>query len=431
MPSTLSILTNSFTDPHERSKAIGIWAGVSATGIGLGPVMGGVLLSHFAWGAVFLVNVPVIIFALVAGYLFVPESRDPSAPKLDPVGSGLSIVGLSVLLWAIIEAPTDGWLSSSTVVVFAIAFIILTAFLFWELHSSHPMLELRFFRNRRFSAANATVTLTCLVLYGLLFLLTLYLQSVLGFTAVQAGACLIPQAISMMIFAPLSAHWVHRYGSKAVVSVGLLIMMVMMLLMATLTQYSALWQVIVITTLLGVGIGNVMPPSTESIMGSLPREKAGVGSAMNDTTRQVGGALGVALFGSIVASRYASQIVGGLAGVPPSLTVEAKSSLGSALGLVTDNPAAQPYASQISNAAKDAFASGLHVTMLVGVVVLVGALVCVVKWLPSRAEDSGTVPAAVADVVPTGLGPVDVVPASMAADLAEELEFRRGTAAGG
>jgi MFS family permease len=204
MPATLSIITNVFTNPTERAKAIGVWAGVSALGIGLGPITGGVLLEHFWWGSVFIVNVPIVIAGLVLGYLFIPESRDPSHAALDPVGATLSIAGLGSLLWAVIEAPSHGWTSSEIITGFVVGAVLMGLFFIWELRSKHPMLDMHFFENPRFSAASGAITLVFLSLFGTLFLLTQYLQSVLGYSTVKAGAVLLPQAATLMVFALLS-----------------------------------------------------------------------------------------------------------------------------------------------------------------------------------------------------------------------------------
>src|SRR3954453_5705332 len=246
MPATLSIITNVFTDPAERGKAIGIWAGVSALGIGLGPITGGILLEHFWWGSVFIVNVPVVIAGLVLGYFLVPESRDPSHTALDPLGAVLSIAALGSLLWAIIEAPGKGWTSTPIVVGFVIGFVLLAAFFAWELHTPHPMLDIRFFENPRFSAASGAITLVFLALFGTLFLLTQYLQSVLGYSTVKAGAVLLPQAATMMILAPLSSVWVAKLGNKVVVATGLLLVTLSLALFSTFAVDSSALHIIVI-----------------------------------------------------------------------------------------------------------------------------------------------------------------------------------------
>ena len=387
MPATLSILTNVFHDPRERAKAIGVWAGVSAIGIAIGPIAGGVLLQHFWWGSVFLVNVPVVIFALVAGFLLVPDSRDPAAGRLDPLGSVLSIAGLSLLLWAIIEGPSSGWGSPSVLGGFIIGAAILTGFFVWELKCANPMLDVRFFENPRFSAASGAITLAFLALFGTIFLLTQYTQQVLGYTTVEAGAIFLPQSIVLMIFAPMSTRWVRKFGNKAVVATGLFVLAVALALMATFQTDSSAYLVVGITALSAFGMAHVVAPATESIMGSLPRAKAGVGSAMNDTTRQVGGAVGVALLGSILASAFRPHVRDLLQGrVPGSLLARVEDSLGSALGVARDVPSARPYATRIVSAAQTSFVNGMHAAVLVAAAIAVIGGIGVLVWLPARAR---------------------------------------------
>ena len=424
MPSTLSIITNVFTDPQERGKAIGVWAGVSAIGIGLGPITGGVLLAHFWWGSVFLVNVPIVVAGLVAGYLLIPESKDPAAPKLDPFGAFLSIAGITALLWSVIEAPSHGWTSANILLGFAIGTAILIGFFAWELTYTNPMLDLRFFRNPRFSAASAAITITFFAMFGTLFLLTQYLQLVLGFSTVKAGAVLLPQAATIMIAAPLSSMWVRRFGNKRVVVTGLMIVASSYAFMLGLGPDSSPAHVIFITVVMGLGMGNVMAPCTDSIMGSLPRAKAGVGSAVNDTTRQFGGAVGVAVFGSLLASRYAGQVTDRLGEVlPGELLAPVKDSIGSALDVVRTVPEAQPLAPQIVDTAKDSFVSAIHFAVVIAMVVLLVAAAIVARFLPAREMDAEPAPGPTRDdAVPVGVGPVDVVPAAEAADLAGAIE---------
>jgi EmrB/QacA subfamily drug resistance transporter len=387
MPATLSILTNVFHDPRERAKAIGVWAGVSAIGIAVGPIAGGVLLQHFWWGSVFLVNVPVVSIALVAGFLLVPDSKDPHAGKLDPLGSILSIAGLAILLWAIIEGPSNGWGSTSVLTGFAIGGAVLIGFFVWELNCANPMLDVRFFENPRFSAASAAITLAFLALFGTIFLLTQYTQQVLGYSTVEAGAVFLPQSIVLMIFAPLSTRWVYKFGNKAVVGTGLFILATALALMATFQTDTTGWWVIAVTALSALGMAHVVAPATESIMGSLPRAKAGVGSAMNDTTRQVGGAVGVALLGSILASAFRPRVRDLLSGhVPGSLLGKLEDSLGSALGVARDDSAAKPFAGRIVEAARHSFVTGMHTAVLVAAAIAVVGGIAVLIWLPARAR---------------------------------------------
>jgi EmrB/QacA subfamily drug resistance transporter len=405
MPSTLSIITNVFTNPVERGKAIGIWAGVSALGIGLGPITGGFLLEHFWWGSVFIVNVPIIVVGLGLGYLLVPESSDPARPRLDPLGAALSIVGLTAVLWAVIEAPAKGWTSGPVVAGFVIGAVILTVFIAGELRSSHPMLDMRFFENPRFSAASGAITLTFFALFGTLFLLTQYLQTVLGYSTVKAGAVLLPQALVLMVNAPLSSVWVRRFGNKVVVTCGLLLVTTSLLLFNTLDAGSTTIHVILISMLLGLGMANIMAPATDSIMGSLPKEKAGVGSAVNDTTRQVGGALGVAVLGSLLATGYRSHLkVDGLTG---SALATARGSVGGALQVARDlgNEA-------VADAGRAAYVHGMHVSLVVGAVFILGGALLSLLYLPARAT--------VAEQNPTELVPGDIVVSDEELELATE-----------
>jgi MFS family permease len=255
------------------------------------------------------------------------------------------------------------------------------------------------------------VTLTFFALFGSIFILTQYLQSVLGYSPVKAGAILVPHAAVMMVFAPLSPRRVDRFGSKNVIVVGLLVLASSLAAMATLGAGSSVPHVIAVTLLLGLGMAHVMPPATESIMGSLPREKAGVGSAMNDTTRQVGGAVGVAVLGSILSTRYRSGMSAELGATAPASVVDQVSgSIGEALGAVRDLPVAAPLADQIVPAANSSFLTGMHSAVLTAAVVMVVAAAGVWRWLPARAADHVDVAAPVPD---QGAAPMAGVPTSV------------------
>jgi EmrB/QacA subfamily drug resistance transporter len=386
MPATLSILTNVFTDPRERSKAIGVWAGCAGLA-GLGPIVGGGLLSHFWWGSVFLVNAPVVLVGLAAAAFLVPDSRDPSAPKLDPLGAILSVLALGTILWAVIEGPVEGWRSGTILGAFAVGAVLLTAFFLWELRCASPMLDMRFFQNPRFSAASGAITLTFFAMFGMLFVLTQYLQFVLGYSPVKAGTVLLPQAVLIMISAPLSSVLTRRFGNKLVIAGGLLLVSASLLLFRVLDEQTGIPAVMAVASLLAVGIGNIMAPATDSIMGSLPRSKAGVGSAMNDTTRQVGGAVGVAVIGSVLSSSFSASMGPKLRGVPTELVAQAKTGIGSALSLVHDDRSAAPFAERIVDAAKSSYVGGMHAAISVASVVILLAAIGVLIWLPARARE--------------------------------------------
>ncbi len=381
MPATLSIITNVFP-ARDRAKAIGVWAATAGVGVALGPLTGGFLLEHFYWGSIFLVNLPIVAIGVVAGIFLIPDSRDPRASRLDPVGAVLSIASLSALLYAVIEAPRDGWTSPSILAAFGVGGVLLAAFFTWEARSAHPMLDLGFFRNPRFSAASGAISVTFFAMFGSIFLLTQYLQLVLGFSPLQAGVRLLAFAIPMMIFAPLSAKFVEYLGAKVVVATGLTLMALGLYLFEGLDATSGTGAVVWRMAIAAIGMALTMAPSTDSIMGSLPLAKAGVGSAMNDTTRQVGGAVGVAVIGSVFSSIYASK-VGTLfsgAGLPAQAIDAAKESLGAALQIA-------PPGSPIAGAARDAFVQGFHSGLWVAAgAALIGAI-AVARFLPSRARD--------------------------------------------
>ncbi len=383
MPSTLSILTNVFP-PEERGRAIGIWAGVSGLGIGIGPMVGGFLLNHFWWGSVFLVNVPIVVFAFIAGRLIVPNTKDPAAPRIDPVGVVLSIAGLGMLVYAIIEAPDHGWTAGQTLAEFAVAVTLLGAFVWWELRTDHPMLNVRFFENRRFTAANVSITLVFFAMFGSLFFLTQYMQFILGYTPLQAGLRTAPIALVIVTVAPITGALVQRLGNKVLVSAGMTVAAAGLFWMSRLTPGSGYGHVLEAMIILATGMSLAMTPATESIMGSLPREKAGVGSAMNDTTRQIGGALGVAVLGSVFTSTYSAGIANVIARLPAQVAAEVESSVGAALGVARQMGGTS--GAGLAHVATGAFIDAMSRALVIGsLIALLGGLVSLV-WLPSRPE---------------------------------------------
>ena len=393
MPATLSIISNVFTVPAERGRAIAVWAGFSAMGIAIGPLSGGWLLEHFWWGSVFMVNIPIVALALIGGRLFVPESKDPKPPALDPIGAVLSIVGLVALVWAIIEAPSQGWTDPTTLVTFLGAGVFLSAFITWERRTDHPMLDVRFFANPRFSAASTAVTLVFFALFGATFLQTQYLQFVLGYTALEAGLRVAPIALVLFVTAPISARLVERVGTKLIVAAGLGIVSLGLVVLSFATVTSGYGPVLACMLIMGLGMGMTMAPATESIMGSLPRAKAGVGSAVNDTTRQIGGALGVAILGSLLASNYASSLG---EGVPAA----AKASVGAALDLANRLGGAE--GASLAASAKSAYVDGMGIGVLVAAgVALLGSVIALV-FLPSQARMEAESPATEPDLEVVG-----------------------------
>jgi EmrB/QacA subfamily drug resistance transporter len=392
MPATLSIITNLFP-ANERGKAIGVWAGTAGIGGALGPLTGGFLVEHFYWGSVFLVNIPIVIVGVLAGIFLIPTSKDPSAPRLDPFGAVLSIIGLCALLYGIIEAPTDGWTAPGILAAFAVGIVLLGTFVWWETTTDHPMLDVRFFKNPRFSAASGSITLIFFAMFGSIFLLTQYMQFTLGYTPLQTGVRLVPFALVMMVVAPLSPKLVGRIGTKFTVAAGLGVSTLALVLTAGLNDSSSYGEIAVRFVLIGLGMGLTMAPATESVMGSLPLAKAGVGSAVNDTTRQVGGALGVAVVGSVLASVFGAQVSDFFHGktAPPGAEATAKSGLGGAIA-VADHlrglkiPGAEALANSLVDTANSAFVDAMHWGVLVAAgATLLGVFVALL-WLPAHAR---------------------------------------------
>ena len=381
-PSTLSIITNTFAG-RERAKAIGIWAGVSGLGIAIGPLAGGLLVEHFYWGSVFLVNVPICVAALVLAWKLVPESRDRTESRLDPLGALLSIGALIGILYAIIEVPTKGWGDTEVLAALAVGVALLAAFLHWERTTPHPMLDVRLFKNPRFSAASAAITLTMFSLFGSTFLLTQYFQFVLGYSPLKAGMMTAPVAVGIMFAGVNAPKLAHRIGTKYAVMFGLgMITIALLCYASTFLMSSVLWGGLV-RILFGLGMGTAMAPATESIMGSLPRDKAGVGSAVNDTTRQAGGALGVAVLGSIFAARY-HALIEVPAGLPAAASNAVRDSIGKAVTVATNPQVPAPLAAEIHRAASDAYIGGMQVAVVVAAGVVMFAGILAWKYLPAR-----------------------------------------------
>src|SRR5215475_12155749 len=314
MPATLSIITNVFTDHAERTKAIGLWAAVSGLGVAIGPVAGGWLLAHFSWGSIFLVNLPIVAVALVAGYWLVPASRSPRADRLDLTGAALSVAALTVLTYTIIEAPDRGWLSATTLGLFAASAVLLAVFALWEARSDHPMLPLHLFRNPRFTGAGVSITVMFFALAGMVFLSSQIYQFVLGYSPLAAGVRALPSAAALTLFSPVGAALARRAGVRVPVTLGLAMVIAGLLIFAQASASSGYGHYVLALVIVSAGIGLAMSAATSASMRELPPAMAGVGSAVNDTTRNMGSVLGVAVFGSIAASVFASRMGGGSLG---------------------------------------------------------------------------------------------------------------------
>ncbi|HEY1176324.1 MAG TPA: MFS transporter [Phytomonospora sp.] len=389
LPATLSIISNVF-DPRERGKAIGLWAGAVGLGAAIGPVLGGFLLENFWWGSVFLINVPVVVIGLVAIFALVPESKDPKPSKLDVVGVLMSIVGLTLLTYGIIEGGDSGdWGQFTVWGSLAGAVVVLTAFVLYERRIPNPALDVTLFRNRTFSGATATIGLVFFAAMGLMFFFAFYLQAVHALSPIQTGLLFVPFAAAQLIFAPRSAAMVKKYGGRAVSATGMAIVTASFLVYLTFDENTPMWLVGVMFFVQGAGMANVMPPATEAVQASVPREKAGVGSAVSNTIRQVGGALGVAVLGSVLSQIYRDEITPSLSALPEAARETASSSIMTTYAVAEQ---AGPAGQSLIEPANAAFISAMHTTTIAAAVIAgVGVLV---SWvlLPGRKSERPTEP---------------------------------------
>jgi EmrB/QacA subfamily drug resistance transporter len=308
MPSTLSVISSVFTVPAERAKAIGIWSAVSGLGVATGPVAGGFLLAHFSWSSVFVVNVPLVALALVAGRWLVPPSKAPAARRLDPLGAVLSVAALTAVTYTLIQAPGAGWLSVTTAIRAVISAIGVAAFIVSQVRSDHPMLPVGFFRDRRFAASSGSVTILFFALAGVMFLTTQVYQFVLGYSPLAAGLRALPSAIALAAVSPLSTRISQRFGLRLVTTLGLLVVTAGLAFYSTAATGDGYGHYVIAMVIMSSGVGLAMAPATTAIMRSVPLPQAGVASAVSDTTRNIGTVLGVAVTGSVSASVFASRM---------------------------------------------------------------------------------------------------------------------------
>ncbi len=410
MPQTLSIISNVF-EPQERPKAIGIWASAVGIGVAIGPVLGGVLLAHFWWGSVFLINLPVTVAGAVAVALLVPESRNPERAGLDIPGVLLSILGLVLLVYGIVQGgDTGSWVRLDVLGPIFGGLAVLAIFAWHESRVRYPALDVRLFRDRRLSASVGAIALVFFGMGGVYFFTSFYTQNVLGYSALGAGLLTVPFAVGQLLLSPRSASLVRRYGAKAVGAGGLLVMAAALTGYVSLGTASPVWLLGLLFFVQGTGIGVAMPAATSAVMDVLPREHAGAGSALTNTARQVGVALGVAVLGSILAQSYHQSL-------SPHLTALPAAARGAAGGSIAGT---QAVAAQLGSAgrfllgpANDAFVSAMHVTTIVAAVIALAGAIVVLRWMPGRGTATETVQVVSAE--PGADEPV--VPAPAAAEL--------------
>jgi EmrB/QacA subfamily drug resistance transporter len=354
MPGTLAILTTVF-DEDERKKAIAIWSSVLMLGALGGPTLGGLLLEHFWWGSVFLLNIPIAVLGIVAALVIIPESRGP-AGRPDTVGAMLSTVGMTALVWGVISAPEHGWDSVRTSGGFVVALVALIGFVLWERRVAEPMLPMTLFRDRNFRGASLSLVLLSFSAGGVMLAITQYLQFVLGYEPIKAGAAFIPMIVTTMVFNGVGVLVDKRFGARVALSAGLLLVAGGFAVLASLDPADGYLTLATALVIIGMGSGVASPAAVGTLLGALPPERAGVGSAVNDTVQQIGTALSVAVLGSLLTTAYRASM-------PSDAPGPARDSLGDALGV-----AAATGNAGLADAARAAFVDAIAVTSIVGVV---------------------------------------------------------------
>jgi EmrB/QacA subfamily drug resistance transporter len=391
-PSTLSLLTDAFTERRERALAIGLWGAITGVAIALGPIVGGWLLELSGWRSIFFAMTPVAGVAGVLSARYVPTSRDPHAPQTDRAGFVLSTAMIGLLIYTIIEAPNHGWGGTRTLVSFAVTAALAGGFVVWERRVEHPMLDLSLFRNLRFTAASGSVAISFFALSGFIFLVTQYFQFLKGYGPLSTGVRLLPVASFVAISSVVGAKLAVRLGTKLVVASGLFSMAAFYLWVTTISASTGYGTIAAQMVVLGTGMGLTSAPATEALMGVVPKAKAGVGSAVNDATRLLGGTLGVAVIGSVYASLYASRLTTALpARLPAGLTHAAHASVGAALTSAAKLAHASHPAlgSAIHDAASIAFFHGMHSAVFVSAGVAAAGALMALALLPSHPTAAG------------------------------------------
>lgn len=387
MPATLSIINASFPE-NERPGAIAIWAAIFGLGIGIGPLAGGLLLKYFGWQSIFFINLPVAAVGLIGGRAYIVESRDEHTPGLDLPGVLLSITGMFALVFGIISTGEFGWTAPRVLVAFGIALVLLTMFMLWESRAPNAMVPLRFFANPSFAFANTNLVLMTFGLFGLVFMLTQYFQSVLDYEPLLAGFVQLPVAIAVMVISLRSAKIVQRLGLKRTVASGSLLAGLAFLYTSfSFGVHTPYYLIFIGQVMYASGVGLMMSPSTNSVMQSVPVRKSGIGSAMNDMTRQLGGALGVAVLGSIVNGAYRNNVVKSLEPFVQLPETARQTILRSIQGAhIVASQLPDPARNLIIDAVKTGFVEGMRQASLVGAVVMFAAAILTFLFLPDRVE---------------------------------------------
>jgi EmrB/QacA subfamily drug resistance transporter len=382
MPQTLSIITNVF-DPNERPRAIGIWASAVGVAVAVGPIAGGLLLDHFWWGSVFLINVPLTAIGIAAIVALVPESKSPNPGRLDLLGVVLSIAGLVLVVYGIIQGGyTGSWLHGDVLGPVAAGLAVLVVFGWHEARTDHPSLDVRLFGDPRLSSSAAAICMVFFAMGGVYFFISFYTQDVRGYSPLHAGLLTIPLAVGQLLFAPRTARLVARFGAKAVCTTGLVVMSCALAGYHFLGTSTPIWVLLLTFAVQGCGMGLVMPAATEGVMSVVPRERGGAGSAITNTSRQVSVALGVAVLGSVLAQAYRARLQPYLTVLPPGARNGATVSIAQTQVIAAHLGSA---GSKLMVAASTSFVGAMHVAVLISVLIAVVGAIAVWIWMPGRA----------------------------------------------
>lgn len=389
MPATLAVISAVFPG-ERRAKALGIWTAVVGVAVALGPVIGGALLTRFWWGSVFLVNVPVVAGALTAMAWAVPGTRHPGPPRrLDLPGIALSGLGLLGVVYGVILAGEHGdWTDPRALQPLLAGVLLLAGFVWWERRTPQPALDLRYFKQRGFAAAATSLGVLYFALVGGTFVISFYLQSVRGYSPLTTGVCVLPLAVSLIVFAPRAAHLVARFGVRAVCTAGLLLMAAGLAGLATADRSTPIWLFETCLFVFGAGTAHVHPPSTGAIVSALPAAESGAASAVNNTFRQVGGSLGAAVLGSVLNAGYRSRIGPALDGLDEGLRQRARGSVAATLEAAQDLAARGQgaRAASLARAANEGFVQAMRATWVTAAVVVFVTAVVVFVVVPGRGD---------------------------------------------
>jgi EmrB/QacA subfamily drug resistance transporter len=390
-PVTLAIITVVFP-PHERGRAIGMWAAAVGGAVALGPVLGGLLLQNPSWthwltgndwGSVFLINVPIVIIGVAGIIRLVPETRNPNAQQLDIIGLVVSFAGLVLLVYGIIHASeTLSWTAASVLGPMLLGVALIAAFVVYEARSSHKSFDVSLFKNRGFSVSLTAVSLAFFALSGVTFTFPFYLQVLRGYTTLQAGLCFLPFALGQVIAAPRSAKMVNRFGYRLVMAPGLAMVGVSLLVLTHLQLGTSLWLILVLFFMFGFGMGNVIAPASTVMQNVLPINRVGAGSAVQNTVRQVFGAFGVAVVGTLLATRYATNLLPSLTDLPAPMRGQASQSVILTMEALQRAGLPPEQAAKVQSAAFNSFLDAAHVATWVSTGVIIVATLVVWFLLP-------------------------------------------------